>query len=67
MAIENVFIINNTSVVPDEILSHRLGLVPILVDPRLFEDYFPDKHTTERNTLVFHLKQKAADNRKKGL
>lgn len=37
MAIENVFIANNTSVIQDEVLAHRLGLVPILVDPRLFE------------------------------
>lgn len=37
MAIEKVLIANNTSIVQDEVLAHRLGLVPILVDPRLFE------------------------------
>jgi len=37
MAIERVYIANNTSVVQDEVLSHRLGLIPIRVDPRLFE------------------------------
>lgn len=37
MAIEKVFIYNNTSIIQDEILSHRLGLVPIKADPRLFE------------------------------
>lgn len=37
MAIERVLFANNTSVVQDEVLAHRLGLVPILVDPRLFE------------------------------
>lgn len=37
MAIERVYITNNTSVVQDEVLSHRLGLIPIRADPRLFE------------------------------
>jgi DNA-directed RNA polymerase I and III subunit RPAC1 len=37
MAIEHVFIVNNTSVIQDEVLSHRLGLVPLRVDPRLFQ------------------------------
>lgn len=37
MAIEKVFIYNNTSIIQDEVLAHRLGLVPIKADPRLFE------------------------------
>lgn len=37
MAIEKVLIANNTSVIQDEVLAHRLGLIPITVDPRLFE------------------------------
>lgn len=37
MAIEKVLMANNTSIVQDEVLSHRLGLIPISVDPRLFE------------------------------
>ena len=37
MAIEKVFIANNTSLIQDEVLAHRLGLIPISVDPRLFE------------------------------
>lgn len=37
MAIEKAFIYNNTSIIQDEILAHRLGLVPIKADPRLFE------------------------------
>lgn len=37
MAIEKVLIANNTSVVQDEVLAHRLGLIPIKVDPRLFD------------------------------
>jgi len=37
MAIEKVFIYNNTSIIQDEILSHRLGLIPLKADPRLFQ------------------------------
>ena len=36
MAIEKVIMYQNTSVIHDEILSHRLGLIPIKADPRLF-------------------------------
>lgn len=37
MAIGTVMIANNTSVIQDEVLAHRLGLIPLKVDPRLFE------------------------------
>lgn len=37
MAIEKVLIANNTSIVQDEVLAHRLGLIPIDADPRLFD------------------------------
>ncbi|XP_027933341.1 DNA-directed RNA polymerases I and III subunit RPAC1-like isoform X2 [Vigna unguiculata] len=56
MAIERVYIANNTSVLKDEVLSHRLGLVPIRADPRLFE--YPDNEgddRNEKNTIVFGL------------
>ena len=35
MCIENVYIWDNTSVIVDEVLSHRWGLVPLNVDPTL--------------------------------
>lgn len=37
MAIEKVHIYQNTSYVLDEILSHRLGLIPLKADPRQFK------------------------------
>lgn len=37
MAIEKVFIANNTSLIQDEVLAHRLGLIPIAADARIFE------------------------------
>ena len=40
MAIEKVYIYNNTSIIQDEVLAHRLGLIPLKADPRLFEVLF---------------------------
>ena len=37
MAIETVYIQKNTSIIQDEVLSHRLGLVPLALDPRAFD------------------------------
>jgi DNA-directed RNA polymerase alpha subunit len=37
MAIEKVHIYNNTSVMQDEVLAHRLGLIPLKADPSLFK------------------------------
>ena len=56
MAIEKCVIFQNTSIVQDEVLAHRLGLLPLRADPRLFStlaasDYVPN----ESNTLVFTL------------
>ena len=37
VAIEHVYMWNNTSIMHDEVLAHRIGLVPIHADPRMFE------------------------------
>ncbi|KAJ3214618.1 DNA-directed RNA polymerases I and III subunit RPAC1 [Dinochytrium kinnereticum] len=58
MAIEKVYVHNNTSVMHDEILSHRLGLVPILADPRLFQFKENGDGPTDLNTIVFKLNVK---------
>lgn len=55
MAIEKVLIANNTSVVQDEVLAHRLGLIPIKVDPRLFDYMSENDVPNEKNTIVFKL------------
>jgi len=43
MAIEKVYIYNNTSIIQDEVLAHRLGQIPIRADPRKFDWYEPEK------------------------
>ncbi|KAK7140277.1 hypothetical protein R3I94_012783 [Phoxinus phoxinus] len=63
MAIEKAFIYNNTSIIQDEILSHRLGLVPIKADPRLFEyRNSEDQEGTEIDTIQLQLKVKCTRN-----
>ncbi|KAK4885231.1 hypothetical protein RN001_001502 [Aquatica leii] len=57
MAIEKVHIYNNTSIIQDEVLAHRLGLVPLKADPRLFQ-FKQDAEDNELDTLEFELKIK---------
>lgn len=53
MAIEKVFIYNNTSIIQDEVLAHRLGLVPIKADPRLFEYRNPGTLISLKSSDIF--------------
>ncbi|XP_043508599.1 DNA-directed RNA polymerases I and III subunit RPAC1 [Frieseomelitta varia] len=58
MAIEKVYIVNNTSVIQDEVLAHRLGLIPLRADPRLFE--YPsnkdEDEVSDQDSLRYELK-----------
>jgi len=68
MAIEKVHMYQNTSIMQDEVLAHRLGLIPLAADPRLFswkpEGQEKKKKSkegegdegTEKDTLEFTLK-----------
>jgi len=63
MAVEKVFIYNNTTVMQDEALAHRLGLVPLKADPRMFEYRSKDQtEGTAEDTLEFELKIKCTRN-----
>jgi DNA-directed RNA polymerase I and III subunit RPAC1 len=55
MAIEKVEMWQNTSIIPDENLAHRIGLVPIYVDPTVFEFKEADKPHDDTNSLRFKL------------
>ncbi|CAH1792168.1 unnamed protein product, partial [Owenia fusiformis] len=63
MAIEKVSVYNNTSIIQDEVLAHRLGLIPIFADPRLFE-YRAEGDTdgSADDTIEFQLKVKCTWN-----
>ncbi|KAG8431942.1 hypothetical protein GDO86_019174 [Hymenochirus boettgeri] len=63
VAVEKVLVYNNTSIIQDEILAHRLGLIPIRADPRLFEFRNTDEGDgTEIDTLQFELNVKCTRN-----
>merc|ERR1719410_3216110 len=60
MAIEDCCVLQNNSILQDEVLCHRLGLMPIKCDPRIFEYIDEEKSRYLRgqdpsNTLVFKL------------
>ncbi|EDR14491.1 uncharacterized protein LACBIDRAFT_319284 [Laccaria bicolor S238N-H82] len=57
VCIENVYVWDNTSVVVDEVLSQRLGLIPLNIDPDLIvmKETSADQ-ATDRNTIVFEIK-----------
>ncbi|KVI10422.1 DNA-directed RNA polymerase, dimerization [Cynara cardunculus var. scolymus] len=58
MAIEKVLVANSSSVVQDEVLAQRLGLVPIKVDPRLFDYMSENDVPNQKNSIVFKLHYK---------
>ncbi|XP_065918327.1 DNA-directed RNA polymerases I and III subunit RPAC1-like isoform X2 [Dysidea avara] len=70
MAIEKVFMYDNTSIIQDEVLAHRLGLIPILADPREF-DFMPSMDEEaewpvpdEQKVIVLKLKVRCKRNPK---
>lgn len=67
MAIEYVYIMNNTSVIQDEVLSHRLGLIPILAPASEFTQFRRPAEgeqpaPTDADTIVLTLNVKCERN-----
>jgi DNA-directed RNA polymerases I and III subunit RPAC1 len=55
IAIEKVTMWQNTSIIPDENLAHRVGLVPIKADGRQFEYHTAGRDYNEHDSLKFRL------------
>ena len=55
MAIDRVVMYQNTSVINDEVLVHRLGLIPINADPSLFIQKREGDSFADSNTVKFLL------------
>lgn len=62
MAIEHVYVTNNTSIIQDEVLAHRLGLVPIKADPGQFDYQDASGSPLDTDTIVFTLSAKCTRN-----
>lgn len=63
MAIEKVIVHQNKTVMQDEILAHRLGLIPLKANPRLFQFRMPDDSVgTDTDTLEYELRVKCVKN-----
>lgn len=66
VAAENVYFLNNTSVIQDEVLAHRIGLVPLKVDPDMLswiDQSLPEEERfTDENTIVMTLNVKCTRN-----
>jgi len=58
MAIETVIINQNTSIIPDEVLCHRLGLIPIMADANDFIEKKQGDEFNDKNSMKFSLKVK---------
>eukprot|EP00927_Polykrikos_kofoidii_P072517 TRINITY_DN68621_c0_g1_i1.p1 TRINITY_DN68621_c0_g1~~TRINITY_DN68621_c0_g1_i1.p1 ORF type:complete len:361 (-),score=67.97 TRINITY_DN68621_c0_g1_i1:65-1147(-) len=63
IAISTATIHQNTSVIHDENLAHRLGLVPIVMEPELLEWKPADSDFTEDNSVQFSLHKACAGER----
>ncbi|KAL7423095.1 DNA-directed RNA polymerase core subunit rpc40 [Cryptotrichosporon argae] len=57
VAIEDVYVYNNTSIMQDEVLAHRIGLVPLKIDPRVV-DWKPSTYSApvDTDTYIFNLR-----------
>ena len=58
MAPETILLQQNNSVMADEVLGHRLGLIPFRADPRQFK--FRERHSTQDSpqyALIFELRK----------
>eukprot|EP00461_Guttulinopsis_vulgaris_P001424 UN01424 len=62
MAIDTVLLVQNTSIIQDEVLCHRLGLIPIAADPEAFSEYLPGMELSEENATVFVLDVTCTEN-----
>lgn len=56
MAFHKVLLFQNTSVIPDELLIHRLGLLPIKTDAADFDNRLEGQEVNAENSIKYELK-----------
>ena len=66
VAAEPVFVKQNTSVIQDEVLAHRIGLIPLKVNPDFFDEIDKsvpvEEGSNESNTVILTLKIECSRN-----
>ncbi|KAK0539780.1 DNA-directed RNA polymerase core subunit rpc40 [Tilletia horrida] len=62
IAIEHCYVFQNTSIVQDEVLAHRLGLVPLKIPPHVLHFKAEDEEGNDTNTVVFYLESECTRN-----
>uniref|UniRef100_A0A0A9WBW0 DNA-directed RNA polymerases I and III subunit RPAC1 n=2 Tax=Lygus hesperus TaxID=30085 RepID=A0A0A9WBW0_LYGHE len=63
MAIEKVTMHQNKTVIQDEVLAHRLGLIPLKANPKLFQyRLLGDQTGTDRDSLHYSINVKCTKN-----
>ncbi|KAL3193310.1 hypothetical protein MRX96_046822 [Rhipicephalus microplus] len=62
MAPDKVYLYNNTGIIQDEVLAHRIGLVPFNIDPRMFEYRESESDGSPEDTVEFELKVRCTKN-----
>lgn len=65
MAVDKVVIYQNTSVLQDDVLAHRIGLIPFKVDASLFQQKKESEEFNAQNSLKFYMNIKCT--RKEGI
>lgn len=63
VAVETVFVHRNNSIMHDEMLAHRLGLVPLRIDPRKLTIWNKGDDVNALNTVKFSLRKKCEMNK----
>ncbi|TFK28222.1 hypothetical protein FA15DRAFT_634064 [Coprinopsis marcescibilis] len=53
VAVEQVYVWDNNTVIVDEVLAHRIGMVPLNVNPAVMNWRVGDSPPTDRDTIVF--------------
>ncbi len=62
IAIEKINLYQNTSILADEVLVHRLGLIPLAIPSHLLEEKLPEEEYNERNHIKLSLNYKCPAN-----
>ncbi|KAL9936070.1 hypothetical protein V8E36_004912 [Tilletia maclaganii] len=62
IAVEHVYVFQNLSIVQDEVLAHRLGLVPLKIPPHILQFKGDEDEGNDTNTVVFYLETECTRN-----